>query len=268
MAKFDVDKVVEGLKPFLPEEKYKFINLCKLNKVSVKMVKAATEDDKGVPSTYEYAGIEIPNLVFEFQQIRPDGDDSERFYIHAEKPCVINKKDGGIVTDKEISGIITQMFDRILHIHKAFAKSVNYKDMKNAEVPELKETAAIADRIASYVAFFEYIAASFNSGKIPTIPIYKDDKQKSVLLWLKLVANYPDGKYLTIPGFVGKGFIEMFKLTYPHSSLTFTGKETYVIKQASQSGAKASTSGAATQSEAANEEVSADLQAIIDQAYK
>lgn len=263
MAKFNVDKPVESIKPFLPEERHKFINLCILTKVSVKMMTPAAEDQNGVPSTYEYAGIEIPTLVFEFKQIRPEGDDTERVSIYTEKPCVINKKDGGVIADKDIKMILDQMFDRILHIHNSLKKNVNYKEMKNSEVPELKETVAVPERLASYTAFFQYIADSFNIGK-NNLPIYKDEKGKPVLLWLKLIANYPDGKYLTLPTFVGKGFIEMFNIKYPHSSLTFDGKETYVTKSGTATTTKSSGANGASAAEPAGDEISKDLQDILD----
>lgn len=274
MAKFDVNKTVESLKPFAPEEKYGHMSIAKINSVKVVMTEAKTEDDKGIASTYEYAGCKVPNLVFEFQQVFTEADAPERFHFHYEKPVVTLKNDGTLVTDENINILLTQMFDRILHIYKTFSKSPNYKPFVEKEIPEILETAAIDVRLESYTKFFEYIAKCFNEGKaiegkdgkVEYLPVYKDDKKKSVLVWLKLIANYPDNKRLVLPNFIGKGFIEVFKASYPKPSIMFEGKETYILKTINDSASKGSSAkGGATAATSDDEDISDDLKSIIEQ---
>ena len=269
MAKINVNKVVEKVKPFQPDERYGFMSLGKLNKVFINFVETPAEKADGTISTYEYAGKKVPMLTFEFQQVYAEGDGPDRFYTHYEKPIVILKNDGGLVTDKDIETMLTQQFDRILHIHGVYSKSPNFLPLDAATAPEIKETVGVDERLESYLAFYQWVVDAFNKGKgvNPTnkeekLPIFRNEKNHPMTLWIKLIANYGDNKYLVFPTFIGRGFIELFNPKYPKPSLMFEGKETWKIKTAATAATK-TTSETTTDSPDGVEELSDDLKELI-----
>lgn len=271
MAKINVNKVVENVKPFQPEEKYGNMSLGKLNRVYIKFTETPAEKEDGTVSTYDYAGKKLPMLAFEFQQVYAEGDGPDRFHTHYEKPIVITKNDGGLVADKDIEAMLTQQFDRILHIHRAFAKSPNFIALNESNIPEIKETIGVDERLESYLAFYQWVVDSFNNGKglvqgskEEHIPIFRNEKNASILLWIKLVANYGDNKYLTFPSFVGRGFLELFNAKYPKPSLMFEGKETWRLKTAATAAAAPAGGSAPANNEAGDDEISSDLKDLIE----
>ena len=269
MAKINVNKVVERVKPFQPDERYGFMSLGKLNKVFINIIESPSEKEDGTPSTYEYAGKKVPMLTFEFQQVYAEGDGPDRFHTHYEKPLVLLKNDGGLVADADIEAMLTQQFDRILHIHGAFSKSPNFVALDAATAPEIKETAGVDERLESYLAFYQWVVDAFNKGKgvnpsnkAEKLPIFRNETNHPLKVWLKLVANYGDNKYLVFPTFIGRGFIELFNPKYPKPSLMFEGKETWKIKTAATAAAKSTTETTTDISEN-GEELSDDLKELI-----
>jgi len=227
--KFDSKKQVTNKLKFKPDHEFNNLCLGKLLNVEVTKNKHEKFDEKGKESTWEYAGMMIPNLVFSFKQVHREEsfDKAERFYDHREGIITQTKRNGEPIEMKKVMEMYEAMWDRIKHIHDAFQSSPNYKPF--GDIPEIDEKADAATRLEQITKFFDFVAASFNKGKNDK-PIYVDTNDQPIILWMKLLPEYKEGKYLTFPTFVGEGFIERYvngvKPTIevkPHESVELTG---------------------------------------------
>jgi hypothetical protein len=211
MARFNVNKEVTKSLKFKPG-----INgLCKAYIKSVEVIEndVPKENDKGVASDYEYAGHKVTSLKFVFGNVitTDDVDKSERLHTHIESIIISTKNDGTPMNEKTLNGLYEQMWDRILHIHNAFQGTENYQPFD--ELPEINEKATVEQRVKQFKAFFTKVADGFNKGKSGN-PVYLAGG-KAIPCWMKLVASYPDRKWLALPTFVGEGFIEKIKTGVP-----------------------------------------------------
>lgn len=271
--KINTTKDVAKRKLFLPEEKTNFIPLAMLESVTVVETEMPIADDKGVPSTYEYAGFMLPSLQFTFKQAFAEEDAPERYLQHVEKPMALKNKDGELIDDKTIESVIQGSFDRIRHIYEdGFKKSPNYKAVDWSKLPELKEKADVQERLESYKAFYEFIADAFNKGKVigvagsansTQLPVFMATPTKHVYVWLKVIAHMPDMAYLCLPTYIGRGFVEPFSEKYPKPTIYFEGKETYVLSKGKTKSANAD-GGAAANLDSDESEMSPDLQKLIN----
>jgi len=202
--KFDVNKEVGSPLGFKPDEKLNNLCLGELLSVEVEKNLAPKEKENGEISRYDYAGFELPSLVFKFKQLKVTED---RFFQHRESVIISTMNDGTPMNPKTLSNLYESMWDRIKHLMDTFVASANYKAIK--KLPEINENATPEERVAQFTAFFTAIADFFNHGT-DGLPIYKNEKG-NIPLMMKLVANYPDRKYLAFPTFVGKRFIEVAK---------------------------------------------------------
>jgi hypothetical protein len=221
---FNADIDVRSKLGFKPD---KNINngLClgNLIKVTVETYHAELINENGIASNYEYKGLDIPRLKFEFQQLIGSipGDNNERFLTIDETPIVSIKSDGTTVDNKKINSMWGSMWDRIIEIHNTFKNCPNFLpiDKKTLGDITIDPNDPSEVRIVAITKFFQFIANSFNVGKNGNA-IYVDDKGKFILCWMKLLPNYSSRKYYTFPTYVNQGFIEAVKYDSKGSKLT------------------------------------------------
>ena len=122
------------------------------------------------------------------------------------------RTDGSPIEDTTLGALYESMWDRIKHIHDAFSAAPNYKAIES--LPSINEHGEAAKRVEQFTKFFQAIADAFNEGKGGK-PIFVDAEGKTLPLWMKLIAEYKEGKWLQFPTFVGEGFIELYKPGVP-----------------------------------------------------
>lgn len=205
MTKFSTDVEVTSKLKFQPVPELN--NLCagKLVSVEVKMSDPAKVKDD---ATWEYAKLAIPTIYFNFENVKLNKDDADRYFSHRETVITCVRGDGTAMETKLVLGFLDNMWKRILHIYKAYEKCPNYKAL--TVVPDVDETADAVTRIAQFTAFFNFIANSFNKG-LGDKPIYTATDGNPIDMIMKIVAEYKDAKYFVFPSFVGEGFIELLK---------------------------------------------------------
>lgn len=205
--KFDSSKKVTRDLKFKPIPEIDNLCLGHIQSVEVTYNETKTVTDKGQESTFEYAGLEVPSLIITFKNDALEGTpDNDRYYRHREIiiPSVDNNKEA--IEQSKLESMYTAMFDRIKHIYDAHEGASNFKPL-SANIPEIDETAAPEQRVKQFGEFFEFFATQFNKGKDKQTPVYMEG-DKPVVCYIKLIAEYKSGKYLTLPRFVGEGFIE------------------------------------------------------------
>ena len=107
-----IDTNVENRLGFKPDAT---INggLCISKILSVELVEneVPKQDEEGVPSSWEFAGLKTTNLVIIYQQINTNSKDkSERVIVQRETIPSTNKKNGEAMTIKTWSDLTMSMF--------------------------------------------------------------------------------------------------------------------------------------------------------------
>lgn len=237
--KFDKNKEVTNKLKFKPIPEFNNLCLGHLEDVRVEVNEVPKVNDKGQESTWEYAGLNIPQLVFEFKN-DPYKEEKvvERFYFHRERIIGSLTKNGDQIDSKILESLYGSMWDRIKHIHDAYSSMPNYKPFED-DIPEIDETAPSETRVQQFTKFFNFVAAAFNKGKDDKTPIYKKNGA-NITMNMKLVAEYKEGKYLAFPTFVGEGFIEVH-VTGVEPTIELKPNETVVLAGKSSGSSEAST---------------------------
>lgn len=197
--------VVTQDKKFKPREE--FNNLCQAHLVSVEIKDTETPkvDENGIASTYEYAGIPVPTIVFRYKEEPVPGDEVDRFYTDSFRIVTTRKTDGTQVDVKTFTSIVTEAYRNCRHRLDAYIGCPNFVEPGFPQPIDMN--AGINERIAQWRAFCEFFVKAFNAGKDGK-PVFLDEKGEPIVVWMKLLAHYGDRKYLCTPGFVGQGYIE------------------------------------------------------------
>lgn len=237
MADFNVNKEVTSKLRFKPEEANG--NLCRGYLVGVEVVEneVGKTNAKGELSTWEFAGLTIPRLIFHFEQHKSSNLDKTRYYDRVETIIgnVQNEANGGgNIATSTLDALYEQQWDRIKHIHDCYTGLTNYtafgKDVEEAGKKLFAGYAAsnktAESTVKLFTTYFKAIAKAFNEGKNGKA-IYIIE-EKPVLCWMKLVSDYKTHKYLGFPTFVGTGFIELHRKDVK-PTISFTASETIVI---------------------------------------
>ena len=195
------EEVVERRLAFKPDPELG--NLCMgiINDVRIDIREVPLLDDKGVESTWEYAGCKFPVLVIEFKQCKTDANPKDRYYTFTAKPVTTLNKKGEPVEEKTVINIIQQVYGQLRHIANQF-KGLKGYPVNAGKCPGLDYAAPAKVRCEQYLAFFEYFKHLL-VGNDEKNPIYKNVK-----LFMKLVADYNTHKFLAFPSFVNRGFVE------------------------------------------------------------
>lgn len=206
----------------------------------------------GLASTWEYAGLDIPNLVLSFQQTPTKDDPADRFYDHRFQPFTLVKKDGEKADRKAITDFYTEEYIKLRHIANGLKTNANYV---NPEIPAFNPFLEDPiERLASMTAYYKAWETCFKG---------KDGKGFSAQQnYIKLVASR-EGTYLAFPGFTGEGFFEK-AVQGKKPTIELKPSETTVLVA---KGTKAAATKAGA-SAGDNDELSPELQAAIGQYQK
>lgn len=239
----DVNKDVTQRLKFEPSKAHGMFCIGKLDNVEYSEVEIKAEAD------WEFKGLTVPRIAFHFVNKKFDTNEPDRFFSYSELPVAIVKKDGS--ASKYVTNL-TELWNRLKHIHNAFIGLPNYRPINPGDIPEFTDdiTSDPKVRIEEFKKFFKFMHDSFVGD--PTKgekPMWLDVNGISIDLTMKLIAT--DGErsqYLTFPKFVGTGFIQPFRLkgTAIDTTLSFRGAETAVCSAmtvAPQPGAPGSAEG-------------------------
>lgn len=189
---------VERKLKFKPRTEYGGLCKGRLISATIDMLKTDANDKNGLPSAWEYAGLELPTLHLTFIQEPVTTDPAERVYDHYFSPFTNVKKTGEALKRSEIQSHYTEEYKQLRHIANAFSSHANF-DNKLAVPPINPFIINPIERLENIKQYYEYWVTLFSG---------KDGKGFiGQLNWIKLVAS-PEGTYLKFPGFVNEGFIE------------------------------------------------------------
>lgn len=214
------DKKVERRLTMKPEPAIG--NLCRVTIDDVRIEEHETSKinpETQQESTFEYAGYSIPTLVITFKQIPTNEDPKPRYYEHRFKVVPVINNNGAPIERKSIVGLIKMQFDQLQHIVNSMVGIPGFTD--DEAVPGIDIEANVEVRIKQFRAFYTHFLNTIKG----------DDEKpyyKGVGFYLKLVANYGTRKYLAIPNFVGRGFIERI-LPKVNPSIALEPNETVVL---------------------------------------
>lgn len=253
------EEVVERRLAFKPDPEIN--NLCMgiLNDVRIDIREVPLLDDKGVESTWEYAGCKFPVFVLEFKQCKTEQNPKDRFYTFTAKPVTTLNKKSEPVEAKNVISIIQQTYSQLRHIANQY-KGLKGYPVNAGKCPGIDYAAPAKVRCEQYLAFFEYFKGLL-VGEDENAPIYK-----GVKLWMKLVADYNTRKFLAFPSFVNRGFVERV-IAGQNPSIEFESGETiHLVKDDAPKGREAAAAAPAPVPGATA--VSSDVQSIIDKYSK
>lgn len=219
---------VERRLPFKPDPQIG--NLCIGTIDDVELVETETPkfNESGVESDWEYAGHTVPALRITFKQAPTKSDIKPRYYEHWFKVITSVDNKGDEVPTKTIMALYQGLYGQLRHICNAY-KGLKEYDMKlSPKCPSIDPKASVEVRIQQFKAFFQFFY-DLLQGKGDE-PMYK-----GVKLYIKLVADYRTGKFLTIPTFVGRGFVERV-LPDVNPSIALEPNETVVLTKGKAKG--------------------------------
>lgn len=199
------EEVVERRLAFKPDPELG--NLCMgiINDVRIDIREVPLLDDKGVESTWEYAGCKFPVLIIEFKQCKTDANPKDRYYTFTAKPVTTLNKKGEPVEEKTVINIIQQVYGQLRHIANQF-KGLKGYPVNAGKCPGLDYAAPAKVRCEQYLAFFEYFKHLL-VGDDEKNPIYKNVK-----LFMKLVADYNTHKFLA---FLRLLIVDLLNVLFP-----------------------------------------------------
>ena len=220
--KINTQESVTGRLGFKPFKKYN--NLCLGYLTGVEITTSEIEED----SKWEYAGKTVPRLAFHFEQFKEDSSSPDRFYTRTEMLIASVNSKGEPIAEDNLTGMYTELWKRIKHLHDQFAKAPNYKPI-DFEV-EFEPNDPIDKRIADMTKFFKNVADAFNVGKDGKSPIYSTETLLAMKL-IKTAKTSQKGKtYFTLDmsNYVGKGQFDtpIIKEGKIITVLEFTSNET------------------------------------------
>lgn len=204
-VKIDTKDPVTSRLPFEPFEQYN--NFCVGELESIEISESKIDED----SKWEFKGLTVPRIAFHFVQMKLKATEPDRFFTHSELPIAKVKVDGTFVTDENIQKMYTEMWRRLKHIHDQYRISPNYKPFPDDFELEFNVDGTPEERVKEFVDFFKNIKNAFEQGKNKK-PIYLDAEGKRIPMTMKLIASGNRKSYLAFPVFVGRGFIEPFKV--------------------------------------------------------
>lgn len=253
------EEVVERRLAFKPDPELGNLCMGMINDVRIDIRKVPLLDDKGVESTWEYAGCKFPVLVIEFKQCKTDANPKDRYYTFTAKPVTTLNKKGEPVEEKTVINIIQQVYGQLRHIANQF-KGLKGYPVNAGKCPGLDYAASANVRCEQYLAFFEYFKHLL-VGDDEKNPIYKNVK-----LFMKLVADYNTHKFLAFPSFVNRGFVERV-IPGQSPSIEFEAGETIHLAKDDAPKNREAAAGAPAPAPGATV-VSSDIQNILDRYSK
>ena len=105
------EEVVERRLAFKPDPELGNLCMGVINDVRIDIREVPLLDDKGVESTWEYAGCKFPVLIIEFKQCKTDANPKDRYYTFTAKPVTTLNKKGEPVEEKTVINIIHRYMD-------------------------------------------------------------------------------------------------------------------------------------------------------------
>lgn len=221
------NKVVERELGFKPRINLK--NLCVGTIESVKIEKHTTEkyDENGAEKGYEYAGMEIPSLLIRFRQIPTKDDPANRYFNYRVTIISSKDKEGRDIDQDKVIALWKRTYEQLRHITNAFVGLKGYVDTESC--PGVDIAASPETKVEQFEAFLQYFVDILTREVEDT----KKPLFEGVNLYMKLVAEYKYGKYLTFPNFVGRGFIERVKPNV-NPTLEFAPGETVQLAESNK----------------------------------
>jgi hypothetical protein len=169
----------------------------------VRFEEAESKED----AKWEFAGFNVPRLVFEFVQHKDAFNDKERFYVKSELPVTTLLSDGTARKEVDVVNDYRELWRRVKHIWDCYDKyAVTKLDVK----PEFDIDLETGERLEEFTNFFKNFVKAFNTYGEGGQPIYANygGKTNNKLVVMKLIASGTKNSYLSLPKYVGKGFIE------------------------------------------------------------
>lgn len=214
--KINVKQEAAGRLPFVPFIEHD--NLCLGYLTGVRLVESEIKAD----SKWEFSGMKITSLVFDFVQYKANAIEKDRFHTESELPIANVLSTGEPRAAATIEKDFNDLFLRVKHIHDQFAGSPNYKAF-DVDL-EVEVDGPAKKRLDSQKALFTALADAFNKGLDGETPIYST----KVLLAMKLIAterkanNGKKFRQLLLPRYVGKGTVEAVRIDKQTGKMHYT----------------------------------------------
>lgn len=233
LISIDINKSITKMPKFEPLKAYHDLCIGKLVKVEVVMRDIAATKENGDVSTYEFAGMQIPRLLFTFHNhLIPGVDEVEREFVKAYDVIGFQSEADGGKPLENYKLVYNGMFEQITHMMQYY--NTQHKGLASPAIPGIVPNAPTQTRLTQFVACFQAVAGWFNSANNGK-PVFLDAAAKPIISAIKLVTKTKtngDGKsYKTLdfPSYLKEGFIAKFKSLSVAPAIKLSGNETTVL---------------------------------------
>lgn len=202
-----MDTAVESRLSFKPDVNlYGGLSIGKLLKVEVSEHEVSTSKEDGTPSSWEFAGMVLPNLVFEYEQVLGAKDPAKRYLVHTETIPATTDSNGTPIDLKLWSDLTTNLFKRLQHILNVMNDGELAPVDTKMKLPKISFSDPKEKRVADMKTLFTEFARLYNAKNAEGKVRYADAK-----FWMAVIAAPKTGNYYVLPSYVGKGYLEVFK---------------------------------------------------------
>lgn len=244
------DKIVERELSIKPDEALGGLSLVTIEKVSLETVDAPKiNPETQVENLWNFAGHTLTNLLIRFKQIPTDKNPKPRYFNLKFRPVPTVGKNGLPIEQKTVINLIKQQYQQLQHIANAMNGLKGFSDVNTA--PGIDPQADTETLISQFNEFYKHFASTINGTE--ETPCYKNAS-----FYLKLVADHSTHTYLTIPSFIGRGFLERV-INKANPSIALEPNETIVLKRKENKGKAEQAIG-----ETSSSEIDPEIQAILN----
>lgn len=206
-----LDTKVEQRLGFKPDPNlYGGLSLGKILSITLEDTEVSLTNQDGTPSSWEFAGCKLPNIVIEFEQVVGPKDPAKRYITVRESITSTTDKNGTPVEIKLWADLTMNLFKRLQHYVNVFNEGNLAPIDSKMALPKIAFSDAKEKRIADMRKMFaEYVrvlTAKRADGKA---------RFEGITFWMAVIADPKSGTYFRLPDFVGKGYLEVFKQNTP-----------------------------------------------------
>ena len=205
----------------------------------------------------EFKDLQVPVLQIEFENLKLNASDPDRFLTHSFKVVgskQLTKGTTDVYEDRPQADILsdtTDLWKGIKHFLENLIGSPNYRNIVNIpkedviKYLDLPTTGSPADRLKVYENFFNYIVSFINGDGTTKKSQILDAEGKGLPLWVKVLPNYDkdpkrNAKYYSISRFINQGVFETMKMS--DKGIPATGPKVIRVKPTESLELKATTS--------------------------
>ena len=196
----------------------------------------------------EFAGKAIPAIRFTFQNMAAEGEAIRQTIADFKIVGRISNQQGALTerSSEDVAKNLIDQYEVLKHFLDSFIGQANYKPLASYPKEEVEKalslntTGTIEEYVDSWTNFVTFMVKAFNVAKNDK-PVFHNDKNKPIPVWLRLSVEYQYKRSYEIPKWVGAGIIEVIRTNpegafYPPAMPALSVKELTLSEKGAKRG--------------------------------